>query len=109
MHPNSSLKNDTDIIISAVNKIELRKETVKLIKTLVTSQKLDKYWQIIKNKIENKDKSTIENYRIQNDLLYKIINTVYKVVIPDKILIPFVMDIHEAYGHIGAYKTFKII
>ena len=59
MHPNASLKNDTDIIISAINKIELKKETIKLIKSLV-----------------------IDNYKIQNDLLYKTINTVNKVVIP---------------------------
>ena len=46
MHPNSSLKNDTDIIISGLNKIELKKET------LVISQKLDKYCQIIKNRCQ---------------------------------------------------------
>ena len=34
---------------------------------------------------------------------------VNKVVIPDRILIPFVTVIHEAYGHVGSYKTFKII
>ena len=61
MHPYSNSKNDTDSIISAVNKIELKKVTVN------------------------------------------------KVVIPDRILIPFVVDIHEAYGHIGLYKTFKIM
>ena len=32
-----------------------------------------------------------------------------KVVIPNRILVPFVTDIHEAYGHVGSYKTFKII
>ena len=39
----------------------------------------------------------------------QIVNTANKVVIPDRILIPFVTDIHEAYGHVGAYKTFKTI
>ena len=59
--------------------------------------------------MENKDKSVIDNYKIQDDLLYKIVNTANKVVIPNRILIPFVTDIHEAYGHVGAYKTFKIL
>ena len=109
MHPNANLKNDTDIIISAINKIELKKETIKLIKNLVNSQKSDEYCQKIKLRLENKDKSVIDNHKIQDDLLYKIVNTANKVVIPDRILIPFVTDIHEAYDHIGAYKTFKII
>ena len=109
MHPNANLQNDTDIIISAINKIELKKERIKLIKSLVNSQKSDKYCQKIKLRLENKDKSVIDNHKIQDFLLYKIVNTVNKVVIPDRILILFVTDIHEAYGHVGAYKTFKII
>ena len=109
MHPNSNLNNDTDIIISAINKIELKKETIKLIKSLVNSQKSDEYCQKIKLRLENKDKSVIDNYKIQDDLIYKIVNTANKVVIPNRILIPFVTDIHEAYGHVGAYKTFKIL
>ena len=48
MHPNANLKNDTDIIISAINKIELKKETIKLIKSLVNSQKFGEYCQKIK-------------------------------------------------------------
>ena len=80
MHPNSNWKNDSDIMISAVNKIELKKETVKLIKGLVNSQKSDEYCQKIKIRLENKDKSIVDIYKIQNDLLYKIINTVNKVI-----------------------------
>ena len=109
MHPNTNLKNDTDIIISAVNKIKLKKETIKLIKRFVNSQKSDEYCQKIKIRLENKDKSIIDNYKIKNDLLYKTINTVNKVVNSNRILVPFVTDIHEAYGHVGSYKTFKII
>ena len=41
MHPNSNLNSDTDIIISSINKFELKKETIKLIKSLVNSQKSD--------------------------------------------------------------------
>ena len=91
MHPNANLKNDTDIIISAVNKIELKEETIKLITSLVNSQKDNEYCQKIKVRLENKEKSIIGNYKIQNDLLYKTINMVHKVVIPNRILIPFVM------------------
>ena len=109
MHPNANLKNDTDIIISAINKIELKKETIKLIKSLVNSQKSDEYSEKIKIRLENKERSIIDNYKIQNDLLHKTINTVNKVVIPNRILVPFVTDIHDAYGHVGSYKTFKII
>ena len=63
MHPNSNLKNYTDIIISAVNKIELKKKTVKLIKSLVNSQKSDEYCQKIKIRLENKGKSIVDNYK----------------------------------------------
>ena len=59
MHPNSNLKNDTDIIISAVTKIELKKETVKSINSLLNLQKSDKYCQKIKIRLENKDKSIV--------------------------------------------------
>ena len=52
MHPNANVKNDTDIIISAINKIELKKETIKLIKSLVNSQKSDEYCQKIKLRLE---------------------------------------------------------
>ena len=87
----------------------MKKETVKLIKSLVNPQKSDKYCQKIQNKFENKDKSIVDNYKIQNNLLYQTIHTLNKVVIPDRILIPLAVDIHEAYGPVGSYKTFKII
>ena len=64
MHSNLCLKNDTDIIISTVNKIELKEETVKLIKSLVNSQKSDEYCQKIKIRLENKNKSIVDNYII---------------------------------------------
>ena len=75
IYPNSNLKNDTDIIISAVNKIELKKETIKLGKSLVSSQISDGYGQKLKNKLENIDKSVVDNYKVQNDFLYKTIHT----------------------------------
>ena len=78
MHPNTNLKNDTDIIINAINKIELKKETSKLIKSLVNSHKSDEYCQKIKLKLENKDKSIIDNHKIQDDLLYKIVFLRYR-------------------------------
>ena len=53
--------------------------------------------------------SIVDNYKIKNDLLYKTINTVNRIIIPDSISIPFVTDIHEGYCHVRSYKTFRII
>ena len=69
MHPNANLKNDTDIIISAIKKIELKKETIKLVKSQVNSQKSEEYCQKIKLRLENKERSIIDNYKIQNDFI----------------------------------------
>ena len=110
IYPNSRKKPE-EVIISALQKIEISEELRKIIKNLEESQDKQDNLQEIKRKIEREDKNEEKcKHKLVNKLLCKLDNSGnYKVMIPETLIDTFIREIHNVYGHIGTLKSKKLI
>ena len=83
---------------------------MKMLKNLKEEQESDNYIKSLRNKLENKEKSTTKRFTIINDLLCQgDLNGTKRIMVPEKILDLIISEIHEIYVHIGSQKIYKML
>lgn len=97
----------TDVILQHLQ-YDCTKELKYDLLNIKNLQKQEKKLQDIRNKVDKVGDSD-KRFTLEKDILYHKSKNGLKIFLPKTVLRKLICECHEAYGHIGSKKTYKIL